>query len=234
MPLQHRLAGVIAMAFGLAMALGAARPAEAASITVTVSGVISAGSDGAGVFTGVPGASLAGLPARVVQTFAVSPGTVIDAQADYASGFFEVVGLDVTIGGVTQDFASVAGFGAYELCSSAFNLGPSQIAAATSLGLAGGGIVSVFSEVFDTAFELFALPPDIFQDFGFAWPAPATLAGSFLGAAFDATGALAWNFTGSAETFLVRYDPGLPVPAPAALGLLLLGLAGLAATRRRA
>lgn len=226
------LARTLALALALCAAAAAERPAGAASLMVTVTGIIDAGSDGLGVFTGSPGASLAGLPATLVHTFVVTPGTVIDAQADYASGLFEALGLDVTVAGVTLSFVTGAGFGSYELLSAAFNAGPAQILAESNLPV-GGGVVSALSEVLGKAVELFTLPPDLFQNLAFSWPAPPNVVGSFLAAAIDARGAVAWNFGGTAETFVVRYDPGIAVPAPAALGLLALSVAGLVAVRRR-
>jgi hypothetical protein len=220
-------------AFGLAASLGAARPAEAATVaTLTVTGTVYQGQDNDGSLTGTPNTSFVGRSASMTMTMILPPGydysdifgspdiattvsiTLGDVSASFLPGDFQ--------GGIFRYFPGNASFAATVFARALAFIGDEVSAAAyvdvsssagfTETPLSGGG---------------FRLTPN------------GPLGGEFgAGRAFveedesgDPTPFGGWFFDATVESLTVTVVPQA-VPAPGAAALLAVGLVGLCLVRR--
>lgn len=220
--LLNRLTGLLA-GVGLAASLALAAPAPAAAattITVTATGTITAGVDNDGSLTGTPGSDLSGIAASIVHVFSLTPGASIDdTTPGEIFAFFEAVTTTVTVGaGSPVTFSTTNGSGFYNLI------------ALTSLDASS----IIFDGTTELVTQILVVDPaltvsSLLEDYDYT-AMPATGDWSFSAVAFNAEfDQLSWAFVATPDRVTVK----VAVPAPAALGLFLVGLAGLAAARRR-
>lgn len=203
------------------IAIAAPAPAEASpKITVTATGTIVEGADRDGSLTGDVNPDLGGRSASVVHVFAFTPGAFVDDTTVPGSlfAFFEAVTTTVTVGANTVTFSSTDGSGFYNLIPLAGLDASSDILVGTTQLLAG---IFVFDDTL--AFD------SIFQEFSFTTDPGGW---SFGASAFDDAFNEKWSFFAAPSSVTVTVER-IAVPAPAALGLFLVGLAGLAAALRR-
>ena len=228
----RRLALTAVAAFCLVLA-GLVQPAASNPVvTVTTTGVISFGTDD-GSLTGAAG-SLVGQSVTMVQTFTVTGGYA-EAGTNPLSGVFDSASLAVTIGAfATVIFAEPGSFGAITVGTlDVPNLLPAQFT--TALGMLDGSGNTLFAQsTISSLVDAFIVSTGIFEDRDFI-PAPSGAALSFGAALASAAFDPIWDFTVESVSAFTVVVTGLPtaVPTPAALGLLGLGLAGLALARRR-
>jgi hypothetical protein len=205
-----RRLSLLAAGVALAASLALARPAEAATtITVTATGTILEGTD-------FDGADATGLSASLVHVFTVTPGAIIDdSMPGMLFALFESVTTTVTVGAASLSFTSTIGTGTYNALS--------------------GISLDAGSEIFDGATQL--LSSLVVEDTTLVLTSPFDEflytanpgSWSFGASAFDAEFAPLWSFLATPDLVSVV----VAVPAPAAFGLFLAGLTGLAAARRR-
>jgi len=227
----RRLA-LLCAALGLATSLGAARPAEAATVaTLTVTGTVVAGQDNDGSLTGTI-QSLVGRSARMTMTMILPPGydysfgadspevaatvsiTLGDVSASFAPGdfqigFFEYFAGDLLFAGVIN--AEGLSFIGDELSALA-GVDARSADGFTETPLAGGG------------FELTPNGPLA----GFFGAGRAFVEEDELG---DPTPFGGWFFEATVASLAVTIVPQA-VPAPGAAALFAVGLIGLCLVRR--
>jgi hypothetical protein len=208
-------------AAGLAAALVMSSPVQAATITVTLNGVVSSGTDTAG-YLGAPGADLAGRAFSLVQTIDTTQfgGEILDPSG--------------------REWR-VTGSGATTFAIDSNKLGPFSTSRGTLFrsngrallngfndhggGDAGGGLQSFFNVSFQTEED-----PTFRLDETDSGPATANF--TFRIAQDEFLGPSAFN----ANLVLQSWSTTMVVPEPATWALLILGFGGVGAmlrTRRR-
>jgi hypothetical protein len=225
-----RRATLFLAAIGLAVSLTAARPAEAATkITIVATGTVEAGYDTDGSLTGAAAPDLTGLTATLTMILTETPGAIIEGGPPNASAFFSLATVAIVVGedgpivtlSAPSDFPTVGYFlneSGGILASGEFAGSPFFSSAFVAYNDSGFAFLSIFDE-----FTLVAEP-----DSGWGFGA-ARLTVDFSDPENPAVSG--WEFVATPTAITISVEHA--VPAPAAAGLFLVGLAGLALARRR-
>jgi hypothetical protein len=230
--MRVRLLSVVLLALCGWVLAGFTQPALANPVvTVTTTGVVAAGNDD-GSLTGTAG-SLAGQSVTMVQTFVVTPA-YSETGTNPVSGAFASGSVAVTIGAfATVTFAEPPFFAAITVGTlDTVNALPSQFS--TFFGtLDGSGNIFEANAMIQSLVDALVASTNIFEDHDFI-PGPSSASSSFGATLNTANFDPIWDFFVEGASAFTVVVTGLPtaVPAPAALGLFGLGLAGLAIARR--